>query len=246
MIALLLAASVALAAPADDYAAGVDAARSGDQAAAVQHFAQVIDAGGRSADAYHGLGNALYRQGNTAHALAAWRRGQLLAPRNPDLAANIERARAGSTDQLEPPAPAGASLPWGSVLSLAESAWLAGLFGFLSGVGLLVRRWGRDRGWRAVGPESIAGLGAAAVLTVTTAVAAQAPGAAVVVVPEVTARSALGPAGIDLFALHSRAEVRVVEQASDHALVQLPDGRKGWLPAAAVVSTQPGAAFPLP
>ena len=68
---------------------------------------------------------------------------------------------------------------------------------------------------------------------------------AFVVVPEVVARSALGPDGVELFSLHEAAELAVVERSGDSVLVRLPDARKGWLPASAVLSTAPSAPFPL-
>ena len=83
-----------------------------------------------------------------------------------------------------------------------------------------------------------------AALAASVWVAEQRAGTAVVTAAEVTARSARGPDGVELFRLHAGAELRVADAAEDALLLQLPDGRKGWVPAEAACSTTPGAPFP--
>jgi hypothetical protein len=68
---------------------------------------------------------------------------------------------------------------------------------------------------------------------------------AVVVVPQVAARSTLGPEGVDLFVLHEGAEVRSLDLARRHTLILLSDGRKGWVSSSALASTDPARPFPL-
>lgn len=246
LFASIVVLSTALAGPAEDYEVATRAAQTGDQAAAAAAFVQALESGGRSADVYHGLGNALYRQGEAAHALAAWQRGLRLEPRSPDLAANLSRVRQGVPDALEPPVLTTPWVPWDGSLSPAEGAWLAGLLAFFAGVGLLAAKRRATTGRSSAPAGPLAALAAAGLVAAATLVQAQAQDSAVVVVPEVTVRSALGPAGIDLFSLHERAEVLILEDAGSHLLVALPDERKGWLPEQAVVSTNPEAFFPLP
>jgi hypothetical protein len=78
-------------------------------------------------------------------------------------------------------------------------------------------------------------------------VALRARAGAVVVQPSLAVQSALGPAGLTLFTLHEGAEVGVGEAARaggvDYLQVLLPDGRKGWVPAAALLSADPSAPF---
>ena len=76
-----------------DFDAGLAAVRGGDHPKAISHFVSALDTGGRHPATYHGLGNALYRDGHLGEAIAAWRRGMVLAPRNGDIAANLERAQ---------------------------------------------------------------------------------------------------------------------------------------------------------
>jgi len=241
LLALLL--SAALAGEADDaYQAGVDHARVGDHEAAAGAFIRALDAGGRDPAVYHGLGNALWRLDLLGPATAAWRRGLRLSPRNGDIAANLDRARRTSEDRIEAPAPTAEIFFWQSVLSPRDSAWLASLLATLAFAAPLVRRWSKSE--RRVGLETPGLLGPALLLTVSTWTAVVNQDSVVVVVPEVSSRSALGPDGVELFVLHEGAEVRVVETHRDHHLVVLPDERKGWLPADASLSTNPSAPFP--
>jgi tetratricopeptide (TPR) repeat protein len=247
MSALMLLMVLSGGAQADaqsDYEIGVAALRTGDASAALVSLRAALDQGAVDPNVYHGLGNALYRQGELGPAIAAYRRGLQLAPGNGDIAANLELARKKTRDRLEPPAPRLGPFFWQSSLSTATSARLAGIAAFLGLALLLVRCWRTSGGLL---PGAAVALLAAALLAASTAVAHRASPAAVVVVAEVSASSALGPAGVALFSLHEGAEVQVGEHASaagvDYTMVVLPDGRKGWLPSQALLSTNPSAAF---
>lgn len=250
---LLMAVLSARAGGQEAFDAGVAADRAGDYAAAAQHFREALDQGGRDPAVYHGLGNALYRQGQLGLAMAAWRRGLLLAPMEGDLAANLDQARAQTRDRLDPPTPDTGPFFWQRSLSVAQSAGVCSalLTGLLTV--LFLRRVGRDR------PESgltrlaraarspllpaLLGLGALLFGASTATALRERPGA-VVIAPEVEARSTLGSDGVGLFALHEGAEVRVLESSADAALVGLPDERKGWVSWRSLASTDPAAPFP--
>lgn len=235
--------SVALAGTADDaYKAGIDHARAGDHQSAAEAFVEALEAGGRDPAVYHGLGNALWRLNQLGPATTAWRRGLRLSPRNGDIAANLDRARRTSEDRIEAPTPTAEVFFWQSVLSPRDSAWLASLLATLAFAAPWVRRWRRSE--RRVGLETPLMLLPAAVLVVSTYTAVVNQDSVVVVVPEVSCRSALGPDGVELFLLHEGSEVRLAETHRDHHLVVLPDERKGWLPASATLSTNPSAPFP--
>ena len=130
-------------------------------------------------------------------------------------------------------------------VTAGEATWLGCA---LLGVGLLVAGASgrvhelRKRDGAAVAAAAVAiGLGLALVAGAEAHVAG--PRAAVVRVASVKASSDLG-GGIELFELHAGAEVLAPQVASGHTLVQLPDGRRGWVPDAAVGVVDP--ALPLP
>ncbi len=199
----------------EDFEAGIESTRAGNQVEAVQRFRAALDAGGRAPETYHGLGNALYRSGKRGAAMAAWRRGLLLAPRNGDIASNLSRAQRQSPDQLEPPSTHRGAFFWQTAVSPRESGLLAS--GCIA-VGLwifAIRQWRRVRqpllrlsggtGW------AVFMLVLGALLSISTWDALQQRRSAVVVIDSVSVRSALGPGGMDLFVLHEGAEVRLVE-----------------------------------
>jgi tetratricopeptide (TPR) repeat protein len=55
-----------------------------------QGFQTVLAKNGYSAPVLFDLGNSLYREGNLAQAILAYQRAQWLAPRDPDIAANLQ------------------------------------------------------------------------------------------------------------------------------------------------------------
>ena len=66
---------------------------------------------------------------------------------------------------------------------------------------------------------------------------------AVVIAHEVDVRSALGPSGMSLFVLHGGAEVAIEDSTATHRLLLLSDGRKGWVHADVLLSTDPAQPF---
>ncbi len=225
--------------------------RSGDYAAAEQGWRAVLGAGVEDGHCLYNLGNATYRQGWLGGAILAWRRAQVLLPRDPDVAANLDHARVEVRDRLEPASHVGPLVFWQRPLSLRESALLgAACLGLAFGLLALLRWRGRSR--RRSAPGSLRGiaLGLAvlgALLLLSTGLTyrtLRTQPAVVVLQPKLTVRSAVGVDGVELFALHEGAELRALEEDAGHVLVILPDGRRGWVPAAAVGMVRPGDAFP--
>lgn len=250
LAALALVGALAHADAQSEFDAGVTAERGGDYTAAEQHFRAALDQGGRDPAVYHGLGEALYREGHLGLAIAAWRRGVELAPHDGDLVANLDHANKGTKDRLDPPTPELGPFFWQRSLSLGQSARLASGLWTLAFTLLFLRRATVGRGGRLAGMAARARVAVlplmalGLLLTLSTAMALRSTPGAVVIVPQVSARSTLGPDGLDLFQLHEGALVRVTESTPTAAQVQLPDGRKGWIAWSALASTDPAAPFP--
>lgn len=242
MTGLLLAIGVAWGTAQGDYEAGVASLRAGEHAAAIAHLQDALAAGGEDPAVYHALGNALYREGALGEAMAAWRRGLALSPGDADLLANLERAQSLTRDRLEPPQPAVGPFFWLRWMSARVSGVLASVAATL-GMGMLIgvqRTRQRRLAWAAGGA-----LLAAALLAGSAWQASQVARTATVVAEEVAAHSTPAEGGVALFVLHEGAEVRVIEEPGEGAvLVGLSDGRKGWLPQGTLRSTVPGDPFP--
>ncbi len=243
MLLLLCLGNSALADAQGSYDAGIAAERAGDPSAAATAFVQSLEDGGVDPAVYHGLGNALWRLDRRGPAMAAWSRGLRLAPRNGDIAANLDRGRKASEDRLDPPARGADLFFWQAMLSPRDSALAASFLLAIALAAPLVRRW-RSAATR-IGVETLASAGLALVLLVSTRIAVVDDSSVVVLVPEVSARSAPGAEGVELFRLHEGAEVALLETHEGHHLVRLPDERKGWIPATTTLSTDPEAPFPL-
>ena len=231
----------------DQFDQGLQSIRSGDSASALTHFKASLDAGARDPEVYHGLGNALYRMGHEAEAVAAWRRGLSLSPRNGDIAANLDWVRKRFADRIEPPSLYRAAFFWQSFLAPLETGAL-GASSIALCFWMLV--WGRIRRIRrAEGLTSNAKIVALTTFIIGVLLVGSSLDAvsqrrgAVVIVEEVDVRSALGPSGVSLFVLHAGAEVAIEEETETHRLLVLSDGRKGWVNAKALLSTDPAHPF---
>ena len=233
----------------EPFDAGLSALRTGDSTNASSSFTEALDQGAQDPAVYHGLGNSLYRLGKVGPAMAAWRRGLALAPRNGDIAANMDLARKGLKDRLEPPTTHRGVFFWQSALSPLES----GIFASLAiGLGLWITVIGRVQRLRGRGALSstVAWTGAVSgllgvLVALSTVDELNQRSGAVVVASGVEVRSALGPSGVSLFVLHEGAEVSVSDATETHKLIALVDGRKGWVTSRALLSTDPSDPFVL-
>jgi|GEM_PF-849636 len=83
------------------FAASIDEAnklfQAGDFPGAANAYQKVIDTEGPSAAVLYNLGNSRYRLGQYGPAILAYERAKLLAPRDPDLQANLNLARKAAT-----------------------------------------------------------------------------------------------------------------------------------------------------
>ncbi len=233
----------------DSFRQGLESLREGDSSTAVTALSDALDEGGRNAGVYHAMGNSLYRLDRKAEAAAAWRRGLLLAPRDGDIAANLEHVRGQFRDRLEPPVQHHPIFFWQSEMAPIESAGIASIALSVAFWIAVVGRFRRLRGGAALPSAAVLSQGIAAsvglLLLVSTFDSERGRDSAIVVAEEVEVRSALGPAGVSLFVLHAGAEVAVEDQTDTHQLISLSDGRKGWVSAKVLLSTNPAAPFVL-
>jgi hypothetical protein len=120
---------------------------AGDFAKAAAAYEELIASSGPSATRLYNLGNARFKLKEHGPAILAYERAALLAPRDPDIRANLKMARQAAAAYEEPPAHSW----WESVLhacSLHEWSWITMGSGVLIGVVVLVggiagfsRRW---------------------------------------------------------------------------------------------------------
>jgi len=187
-----------------------------------------------SANALYNLGNAYARANQPALAILNYERARLLAPDDPDIAANLRFVRAAANQ----PSPAPTRLARAvAVLPPTLTAWL-GVVGVLCLGGALIAgkstsRTGLRRSSVVVGIALLGWTGVSAV------VFWPAVHAAVVVTDAAPVRVSPVPMGDPLFTLPMAETVEVTAAHEDYVLIRTRAGKAGWAARANVVPVVP-------
>ena len=213
-----------------------------EYAEAAQVYEALIDLGYRDAAVYYNLGNTYLESGDLGQAVLNYLRAEELSPRDPDLLANLALARSRTVDQLEAE---GDSLvasisdfgrQWATTGEFGVAAILLWAAGALA-VGALIL-------WPALPRRAIVRGGAIAAFAamlvpllflLSMLYSNPYENTGVVTVGTIEVLIGPGPQYPEEFALHSGAQVRVVDSRHGWLQVALPGGElEGWAPAHAV------------
>ncbi len=211
----------------------------GKFAAAATAYEKILQTGAVSPALWFNYGNAEFKTGNLGKAIVAYRRAELLAPRDDEVRANLDFAH----KQVEGPTVRGSRWEnWLGTLTLNEWTLLAAAAFWLT-FGLSAARQirpalrsrlrGLTTGVVLVTILSCAGLGAAATVHFSKQTA-------VVTVAEATARSGPFAEAQDVFKANNGAELIVLNRRDNWLQVSDGSGRIGWL-SAKQVEVLPGA-----
>ena len=214
----------------------------GEYAEAAQQYEALIGLGYRDPSVYYNLGNAYMEDGDLGRAVLNYLRAEELSPRDPDIIANLDLARGRTVDQLEAE---GDSLVasaadfgrlWATTTEFAIAALLLWAIAGVA-VGILITRTA-IRG-RAVlrGGTAIAFVVMLVPLVLLLSMLFSNPyeNTGVVTARTVEVLSGPGPQYGEEFALHSGAQVRLVDSRHGWLQVALPGGElQGWLPSHAI------------
>jgi hypothetical protein len=239
-VIVLLLAGLSACAPQTTSGARVAEANqlyeAGQFVEAVAAYQTLADAGVEDGTLYYNLGNAYFKTGDLGRAILNYRRAQALLPRDPDVIANLQLARAQTTDRLEvEDGDALASfvrrilVEW---TTLDEAAAIAlGLWALLCALVVTAILWPRGRRGLSYGITVVGVLSILGILSLSIRVSETRGSApAVVVAQNVEVRSGPGMDYLAEFTLHAGAEVRVLEQRDDWARIALPGDLQGWIP----------------
>ena len=219
-----------------------------EYADAAQQYEALIDSGYEDAILYYNLGNAYFKNGDLGRAVLNYLRAEELSPRDADIRANLEFARARTVDRVE----SGGESLFGSVSNVARRWVTVGEMGIMSlllwivsaaGIGALIV-------WRGV-PRRTAVRNGAVVASAATLVslllllsmlyANPNDDSGVIVASTVDVVSGPGEQYETEFTLHSGAQVRLVDSRQGWVRIALPgDDLQGWARSNAVEALRPG------
>ncbi len=216
----------------------------GHYAAAAQAYQQLVEQGVADSALFYNLANAYFKLGDHGRAILNYRRAQQLAPRDPDIAANLALARARAVDQFEVASEDGVVSQLGNTVqsrfTLNElamgvlAAWiLFALLLILFGSARAGSAWRKGLRYPLVAVAIVLVVGVLALGRALSTDRQFSEG--VIVAAEVDVTSGPGGQYVTEFTLHSGAEVDLIETRGNWARLALPgDELEGWVPASAV------------
>ena len=169
--------------------------------------------------------NAAFQQGKIGEAIANYERARLLAPADPDIAANLNWVRDHAGLPVTVPSLLDRATSWASPNTMALLGWLGVVLtgaGFISALSFARRR---SFAYLAVST----GILLLALSTASAITAWQKSHEAVVIAPETTARISPVTNGEASFKLRPGEMVSISGRYHDFALVQNSAGHSGWV-----------------
>jgi hypothetical protein len=184
--------------------------------------------GQKSAALYFNWGNALFKSQQLGRAIAAYRQALELAPRDPDIRANLEFAR---KQRQGPSLSPNKSQQWLRRLTLNEWAVLtaAAIWIFFGALAFLQWRPALIRSLRGV----LAVVGVGAMILCGCAITAfhdrRGDRLAIVVTPDATVHNGPLDQSPNAFTVHDGAELAVLDRKDEWLQVEVDGGRAGWI-----------------
>ncbi len=209
--------------------------QAGNFTDAIANYETLLEAGVNHSAVYYNLGNAYFKQEELGQAILNYRRAEMLAPRDADIALNLQIARAHTVDRLDlDRSQPGLGQIVGQWFTLSEMAllllalWL--LICIFICLAIMIPRRRRLWRWSIAGSSLLLLVGVIAILS--NLYGTQQFPEAVVLVEEVDVTAGPGPAADYAveFNLHAGAEVQIVERRLGWRQIALPGDLRGWVP----------------
>jgi tetratricopeptide (TPR) repeat protein len=212
---------------------------SGEFRQAAEAYEQIVDQGVQDSILYYNLGNSYFKLEDYGRAILSYRRAQVLAPRDGDIHANLDLARAQALDQLDIPR----NEIFSSQMAHFTQQWFTlnefALFAlglWLTFAALLVAYSTSETSSRLREGLQYA-LIVAVILVLFGSISLgsrlyleKTQPAGVVLAGEIDIKSGPGAQYITEFTLHSGAEVSILETRGNWARLALPGGElQGWV-----------------
>jgi cytochrome c-type biogenesis protein CcmH/NrfG len=241
---LARAATPAAAAAAAAMQTANELYESGRFVQATHAYEQLVDQGYTDSALFYNLGNAYYKQGDPGRAIVNYRRAQQLAPRDPDIQANLTLARSQTADRASVADDGNLLSQFGQAMQswfmldelalVAAGMWVLFVFVIiLTGTARQGSHW--HKGLKTVLVAVSVALAVSVLALGSYLYAGSGKSAGVIVADVVDVTSGPGAQYMATFSLHSGAEVSLVETRGSWVRLVLPGGElEGWVPGSAV------------
>ncbi len=229
-LAFWLVSAVALPAqaPSESFETGNKLYEQGNFAEAAAQYGKILGAGQASPEVWFNQGNAFFKSGQLGRAIACYRAAERLAPRDPDIRANLRFAR----EQVQNPKwQPSRWTAWLGRLSLNEWSVLAMIPLWALFLLLATGQWRPEwrpalRSWLWLS-SALACLGLAGLLSAWTSV--YAPKIVTAAVKEVAVRHGPLEESQKAFTVQDGAELLVTDSKGDWLQVATDDRHSGWI-----------------
>lgn len=207
-------------------------------ATATEAFLEALADGPESAALHYNLGNAYFKTGRLGVSIWHYRRARQLAPRDEDVAANLEYARFLALDAIEGDG-ARTDLKvetWLDRITPGEVARLAAGLWILAGLAAIAWQLstGSGRRWRRAAAVLLVLWGILLVVVVAVDLRRRGGEEAVVLAREIPVRNGPGETFETAFVLHEGAEVVVEGDRGRWTEISLPGDLRGWIESEAI------------
>jgi tetratricopeptide (TPR) repeat protein len=232
----LLCLGAAFAAPSDDFKAANQLYDAGKFTEAATAYEKIEP---KTAHVYYNLGNAFFRQGKLGFAILNYERARRLAPRDPDILANLRFAeqRLG-VDEVNTSPRAGARFLRSAIDSRTSTEWsvyeLAALWVMILTVGVCIYFPKIRTGFLVVAVASFVAFAASTFALSYGVIGDRTAPHAITVAAETEARFAPMPDSTVHFKLAEGTRVTVREDRGQWLFVERADGQQGWVKSEAV------------
>ncbi|NRA44816.1 MAG: SH3 domain-containing protein [Oligoflexales bacterium] len=203
----------------------------GDFYQSVKIYEELISEGLDNGHVFYNLGNAYYRLEEPGKAMAAYLAAKRLLPRNPDIKANLAYVHGQIKDKLEYQTESGflnVIAFWQDSVTSKEIFEVFLFFWCLGFLLLGVFYWKRQL---VLLKRSGLGMLGVAVITFSAFLISQNQDAVwgAVSANSAAVRSGPGELNTQVFELHRGAPIKITEEEKDWFLINLSDGKKGWI-----------------
>ena len=208
----------------------------GNYEEAIAEYERILAAEIKNGYVYYNLGNAYFKSEQLGKAILSFERARRLLPRDEDINANLTFARQFTKDKIETPQPGWiAQFIIGlhnlfSLLEVTVIAWVSYVIVCFTAILYILTRSERLRSIAIhVGAVSLVLFLLTGTSLFVKIRAAESTKLAIVMVPEVNARSGPGDEYTKMFTIHEGTKVRIRQSREGWYLISLPGGTGGWI-----------------